>query len=289
MQTVGSTKSLKQTLSRDCSIEISPRRSGPAIVDIDRIPAGWEVFITHLPGKPNQAMTDAARMLAGQRCKPVPHLAARGFADEREFITLATDLADAGARAALIIGGNGAMPSGPFATAIDLVKHGILRDLGFQTLYFAGHPEGHPDVAAPVIEAALDEKMELARSCGFSTGIVTQFGFDGRRYGEWIMDCRRRRRTASIKVGLAGVASLPSLLKFAAASGVGPSIGVLKSRRLSALRLLGNIDPEEVIGQLAATLGAIEDPGDLRLHFFPFGGIRSTLEWLDDYSARMRR
>lgn len=270
-----------RALLRDFSIEISPGHATEFDILADRLPAGREVFLTHIRRRPLEDVVQAARRVTSLGYRPVPHLGARSFSGEPDYAAHVARLASLGARSALIVGGDSPDPAGPFAVAADLVRHPALRENGFAQLYFAGHPEGHPRAETPAIEAALDEKLRLAAGEGFSTAIVTQFGFDGDAVADWILAGRRRGRTAPVKVGLAGVTSLARLIKFATLSGVGPSLRFLRSRGGSAARLLREDDPGPLVDRIAARLAGEVEPGTVGLHFFTFGSAQKTLDWLN--------
>jgi methylenetetrahydrofolate reductase (NADPH) len=85
-----------------------------------------------------------------------------------------------------------------------------------------------------------------------------------------------------VHVGVAGPASLKSLAKFAAMCGIGASLGALLTNpgALGALKsLVKTVD--EVF---PAIVRLREGPLARRLvqpHFFAFGGVMKTVEWLE--------
>ena len=52
---------------------------------------------------------------------------------------------------------------------------------------------------------------------------------------------------------------------------------------LSITKLLGTAGPDRLIEGLAEGLQPAH--GDVRLHFYPFGGIERTVAWIDTYVA----
>ncbi len=48
-------------------------------------------------------------------------------------------------------------------------------------------------------------------------------------------------------------------------------------------RLLGSAGPDELVDRLAA--GLRPEHGPVRLHFYPFGGLVRTVEWINGYRA----
>ena len=262
----------------DFSIEITPGEEADFNPSPETFPAGREVFITHLPGRPIASTVTAARRLADGGYRPVPHMAARNFESDRHFSDLAEQIAQLGIGSALLIGGGVKVPRGPFHEALDLLEHGSLQANGFDKIYYAGHPEGHPHVTANLIESRLRQKIYLARSQGLQPAIITQFGFDGLRYADWAAYLRSTAVDAPIVFGVAGVTSFSKLLKFAANCGVGASITALRAKKFALTRLLGPITPSDVIKPLADRIFEFGIPC-VRIHFFNFGAYERTLEW----------
>ncbi len=64
----------------------------------------------------------------------------------------------------------------------------------------------------------------------------------------------------------------------------GASARVMAKYGLSITQLLNSAGPDALVAELAARL----DPhihGDVRLHFYPFGGLAKTAEWLKKFAA----
>ena len=53
---------------------------------------------------------------------------------------------------------------------------------------------------------------------------------------------------------------------------------------LIPLNLLGSAGPDKLVDAFANGLGP--EHGRVRLHFYPFGGLAKTVEWIRDYNAR---
>src|SRR3546814_17874130 len=89
---------------------------------------------------------------------------------------------------------------------------------------FAGHPEGSPDIAPADLATALLWKNRFAAEHGIDMYIETQFCFDAAAIVAWDRNIRALGNRLPIHLGVPGLATLKTLLKFAQASGVGPSI-----------------------------------------------------------------
>ena len=109
--------------------------------------------------------------------------------------------------------------------------------------------------------------------------LVTQFCFDAAPVLAWERSTRAAGNRLPIHVGLAGLASLPTLIRFARHWGVGASLGVLTRQAGRLLKLASAVSPDEVVAALAAA--RLADPTCLieRLHFFPFGSFDATVAW----------
>ena len=80
-----------------------------------------------------------------------------------------------------------------------------------------------------------------------------------------------------VHVGIAGPAKLQTLIKFAAACGVGPSLGVLQKRAKDVRKLVMPFEPMEVVRDLAAARARDPRTAPAQVHFFPLGGIGHTI------------
>ena len=99
---------------------------------------------------------------------------------------------------------------------------------------------------------------------------------------EWVRAVRARGIDIPIRVGLAGPAGLLTLMRYAARCGIGNSLRVL-SENPSFAKLLVERGPEPIIQGLGA---AMADGGGRRLgirglHFYIFGGLGKTMDWID--------
>ena len=91
-----------------------------------------------------------------------------------------------------------------------------------------------------------------------------------------------RDRTLPINVGVAGPAKLQTLIKFAIACGVGPSLKVLQKRALDLTKLLLPYEPKEILGELTSDKAKYPNANISSIHFFPLGGIKTNAEWISN-------
>ncbi|WP_245665095.1 hypothetical protein [Actinoplanes subtropicus] len=96
-----------------------------------------------------------------------------------------------------------------------------------------------------------------------------------------------RRRTGKgidlpVRIGLPGPAGIRKLLRFAARFGVGTSASIARKYGLSLTNLMGTAGPDKFLRALATDYHP-DRHGEVKLHFYPFGGLRATSEWLADF------
>lgn len=243
------------------------------------------VAITFLPGEAIDARIDAARDVRALGFEPMPHLSARRIAshDELEQIVRRT-VAEAGAKRMFLVAGDPPIPAGPFADTMALLATGLFEANGITAIGIAGHPEGHPAMDEAQCWAVLEEKRAEITRRGMATLIVTQFGFDADPFIRWLEQLRARGIDCPVRIGVPGPAGIKTLLRFAAHCGVGASAAVMSKYGVSLTKLLGTAGPDKLVDQLAARLTPAHGP--VRLHFYPFGGLARTVEWINAYEAR---
>lgn len=271
------------------SIEVMPRTA--AKIDDFRalLPAGTRIYIAHIEGTPIDDMVATARRLRDDGFAAMPHLPARAIRDTAELEEWLRRYRDeAGVEEALLLAGGMARPAGDLHSSIDMLKTGLFDRLGFRRLHVAGHPEGNadidPDGSSAEANKALLWKQAYSERTDAKMAIVTQFAFDAKPVIAWAERLRGAGVTMPIHVGVAGPAKLQTLIKYAVACGVGPSLKVLQRRALDVSRLMLPYEPDEVVTALAAYGAANPDSLIERIHIFPLGGIKAAADW-----ARERR
>lgn len=271
------------------SIEVMPRTA--AKIDDFRalLPAGTRIYIAHIEGTPLDDMVATARRLREDGFAVMPHLPARAIRDAAELEEWLRRYRDeAGVEEALLLAGGMKRPAGNLHSSIDMLKTGLFDRLGFRRLHVAGHPEGNadidPDGSSAEADKALLWKQAYSERTDAEMAIVTQFAFDAKPVIAWAERLRGAGVTMPIHVGVAGPAKLQTLIKYAVACGVGPSLKVLQRRALDVSRLMLPYEPDEVVTALAAYGAASPDSLIERIHIFPLGGIKAAADW-----ARERR
>jgi methylenetetrahydrofolate reductase (NADPH) len=185
------------------------------------------------------------------------------------------------------IAGDPAQPEGPYENAVALIRTAALDEFGVKTVSISGYPEGHPDIPRQTLWAALEHKAAALDGAGRSGDIITQFGFDVEPVISWIEEVRSRGIRLPIRVGVPGPAGIRRLLSFAGRFGVATSAGIAKKYGFSLTNLLGTAGPDRFITELARRLDT-DRHGVVKLHFYTFGGLRPTAQWIRDFGARGR-
>ena len=265
------------------SIEVTPKHA-PALAELgDLLPAGSTILITSLPGSQLDDLVTAATAVRAAGHVPVPHLTARSIAGDEQLDRLLGRLTgEAAVDDVLVIAGGAKQPAGSYASSMDVLRSGLLERHGIVRAGVAGHPEGSPDIAPETVLVALAEKNAFAERSPIELRIVSQFALAAEPYVAWERRLREHGNRLPIVAGIPGVTSPPTLLKFALACGIGPSIEVLRKQSGGLLKLATtrNWRPDAVAEGIARA--TVDDPNCLirGLHLFPFGGLEKAAAWL---------
>jgi methylenetetrahydrofolate reductase (NADPH) len=266
-------------LLRDWSMELSARDTKALDATADHLPAGASLYLNWIPGDTHHRTVAAAVKLRAAGINPVPHIGARhltGFTQLQDF--LARLAGEANVQRVLTIGGDRDRPAGPFESALQLLETDLFQKYGVTRVGIAGYPEGNPRIAPDVLDDALTAKIARARRSGLQPYIVTQFCFEAAPILNWIRALRGRGIDVPVRIGLAGPASITTLMKYALRCGVGNSVRALGLRGTAIARLLAESTPERVIADIAAA-GGQDELGIDGLHLFNFGGFARTADW----------
>jgi methylenetetrahydrofolate reductase (NADPH) len=264
------------------SLEITSndRELPPALVG--RLPAGTPLYVAHTPNATLAQVAEVACAAQAAGFAGCPHLVARRIASRAEIDAALARLREGAVTRALLVAGDLTPPAGEYASTLDILESGALDDAGLSSIGVAGHPEGNPNIPPATTWDALVRKQAWSRKTGIAMHIATQFGFDTAALAAFGAGLAQRGVSLPVHVGIAGPASLKSLAKFAAMCGIGASLGALLTNpgALGALKsLVKTVD--EIF---PAVVRLREGPLAQRLvqpHFFAFGGVMKTVDWLD--------
>ena len=266
------------------SIEVMPRTAEKVDDFRALLPAGTRVYIAHIEGTPIEDMVATAKRIAGEGYDVMPHFPARIIKDQATLADwIARYQGEAGVEQALLLAGGVAQPHGDFHSSMQLLETGLFDQAGFKRLHVAGHPEGNKDIdpkgGDAEVMAALRWKQDFQAKTDAKMALATQFAFEAKPIIAWVERLAAEGITLPVHIGIAGPAKLQTLIKFAIACGVGPSLKVLQKRAMDVTKLVLPYEPTDVIAELAAHKSANPDFGIEAVHFFPLGGIKTNANW----------
>ena len=273
-----------EALLQDYSIEVMPRTAEKVEDFTALLPAGARVYVAHIEGTPIDDMVATAKRLSADGYNVMPHFPARIIKDEATLADwIARYQGEAGVDQALLLAGGVAEPHGHFHSSMQLLETGLFGKAGFKHLHVAGHPEGNRDIdkdgSDTNVADALRWKQTFSETSDASMALATQFAFEADPIIAWADAIKEAGISIPIHIGIAGPAKLQTLIKFAIACGVGPSLKVLQKRAKDVTKLLLPFEPTEVLTKLAAHKAAHPDFNITHVHFFPLGGIKTNAAW----------
>src|SRR6201996_8958438 len=244
------------------------------------IPPGTRINVTFLENEDLQMRVDAAEAVKRLGFTPVPHISARRITSAEHFeeFLAALRVVDAN-ESVFAVGGDPAVPLGPYEDSLSLIESGVLQRYGVRDVSIGGYPDGHPDIPADVLWSHLEKKAAALSQANLPGTVLTQVEFDAHRVLAWAQEVREHGVELPIRVGVPGPASVKLLLGFAPRLGLSPSATIAKKYGLSVTNLLGKAGPENFLRDLQEGL----DPGKhgvVKLHFYTFGGFKTTAEWI---------
>jgi len=269
------------------SIEVMPRTAAKIEDFKTLLPKGTRVYIAHIEGTPIEDMVSTAKRLTDDGFAVMPHFPARiipTLATLEDWIKRYHN--EAGVEQALLLGGGVASPAGDLNSSMQLIDSGLFDKYGFKRLHVAGHPEGNKDIdldgSTRIVDEALRIKHAFAQRSGAEMAIATQFAFDAKPVIAWAERIAAAGVKLPIHLGIAGPTKLQTLIKFAIACGVGPSLNVLQKRAMDLSKLLTPYEPTEVLAEIADYKAAHPESLIQQIHVFPLGGIRASAEWMNE-------
>ena len=287
-QTVATPAAEVQAFLQGYSIEVMPRTAEKVEDFKALLPPGTRVYIAHIEGTPIEDMVATAKRLHADGFPVMPHFPARIIPDRATLADwIARYKGEADVKQALLLGGGVNTPAGDFSASMELVETGLFD--GFERLHVAGHPEGNKDIDKDggdrIVMEALQWKQAYSDRTDAKMAIATQFCFDAAPVIAWADKLAAAGISLPIHIGIAGPAKLQTLIKFAIACGVGPSLRVLQKRAMDVTKLLLPYEPTDVVTALAAHKAANPGFGIASVHFFPLGGIKTNAAWANEHGG----
>lgn len=269
------------------SIEVMPRTAAKIDDFRDILPDGTRVYVAHIEGTPIEDMVATAKRISEEGFDVMPHFPARIIKDQS---TLADWIdryqSEANVKQALLLAGGVDKPHGEYDSSMHLLETGLFDKAGFTHLHVAGHPEGNsdidPDGSTKNVDDALSWKQKFRDRTDAKMALATQFCFEADPVISWIDRMTEMGLDIPVHIGIAGPAKLQTMIKFAMACGVGPSIRVLQKRAKDVTKLLMPFEPTGIISDLANHKAANPSFNLEQVHFFPLGGIKTNAAWATD-------
>ena len=129
------------------------------------------------------------------------------------------------------------------------------------------------------VEYPLRWKQAISERTNAKMALATRFAFGANPIIKWVDGLSAVGIKLPVHIGIAGPAKLQTLIKFAIACGVGPSLKVLQKRAMDVSKLLLPYEPTEVLTKLAAHKAKNPEFNIEQVHFFPLGGIMTNATW----------
>lgn len=273
-------------LLADASLEITGKDAA-AVRDVSSaLPVGTRVNITYLEHEEIGLRVQAAKVVNDVGFVAVPHIAARRLSTQRQLREQLARLSTANATSQIfVVGGDPATALGPYGDALSVIRSDLVGEFGVREVGIAGYPEGHPHISSVELWTALEAKTAEIARLGLRGSITTQFAFDADPVVRWVTEVRARDIALPIRIGVPGPAGVRRLLSYARRFGVGSSASIAHKYGLSLTRLAGTAGPDRLVRELEQRINPSEH-GEVRLHFYPFGGLEATAQWLTHFRQR---
>ncbi|WP_329577947.1 methylenetetrahydrofolate reductase [Streptomyces sp. NBC_01361] len=276
------------SLLEDFSLEMTGKDVPKLEEAAGLIPQGTRVNVTFLGNENLQLRLDAARAVKRLGFVPVPHISARRLGSPADFEQFLSGLRAHGTGTDVFtVGGDPARPEGPYKDSLALIESGLLPEYGVRHVGISGYPEGHPAIAGDVLWGALRDKSAAIAAQGLDGSVITQFGFDVDPVLAWIEQVRGHGVTLPIRIGVPGPAGVRRLMSYAARFGVGTSASIAKKYGLSITNLMGTAGPDKFLRALAEGYDPARH-GEVKIHFYTFGGLKATSAWIAQFRKEAR-
>ena len=271
------------SLLEDFSLEMTGKDVPKLEEARDSIPQGTRINVTFLGNENLEMRLEASRAVKRLGFVPVPHISARRLGSQAEFEEFLAALRTDGTGANVFtVGGDPTRPEGPYEDSLALIETGLLREYGVRHVSISGYPEGHPSIAGDALWSALREKNASIAAQELDGSVITQFGFDVDPVLAWLEKVRAEGITLPVRIGVPGPAGVRRLMSYATRFGVGTSASIAKKYGLSITNLMGTAGPDKFLRALADGYDPARH-GDIKIHFYTFGGLRATSEWIAQF------
>ena len=247
----------------------------------DFLDKNHDVYITYLPDENSDNVVNTAKKLKEEGYEVIPHLPARTIVNENELEKYVGELANKSGCSKILIIGGGGNQAGNIASTMDVLKSDLLSKFNYKFVGVAGHPEGSPDISNQNLDLAIKEKNNFAKNVDFKMYIATQFFFEAQSLIEWENHLTTLGNKLPIHAGIPGPASIKTLINYARSCGIGNSLRFISKQAFNLTKLATLSTPDKLIHDLANYLHTNQSSKLENIHFYAFGGMKKTADWLN--------
>jgi len=269
-----------QNLIVNCSIETTPNVYTKYGKFSDLVNKESNIYVTYLPNEDMNKVIDTAKKLTLEGYNVIPHLPARTIANNAELEKYIKSLSEESGCSKILVIGGGGNQKGNITSSIEILETDLLSKYNFEEVGLAGHPEGNPDVKQLDLDNAIIQKNQFSKKADFKMYLATQFFFEAKSLKEWELHLETLNNKLEIHAGIPGPATLKTLLSYATSCGIGNSIRFLSKQALNITKLATTRSPDKLIYDLACYQIKNPDTKLKKIHFYAFGGIKKTSDWL---------
>jgi len=240
-----------------------------------------DVYVTFLPDEKYQKVVDTSKKLNEEGFRAIPHLPARTFENNSNLEKYIGNLSEkAGCKNILVIGG-GASQIGNINSSLEVLQSDLLSKYNFEKVGLACHPEGHPNITKDILDKVIIEKNKFSKNTDFKLYFITQFFFEAKSFKLWEQHIYELGNKLEIHAGIAGPATLKTLISFAKSCGIMNSFRFLSKQALNITKIAATKTPDKLIADLAEYKFMNPASKLTKLHLYPFGGMKKTSQWMN--------
>ena len=115
----------------------------------------------------------------------------------------------------------------------------------------------------------------------FKMYLATQIFFEANSLIEWEKHIQTIGNNLEIHAGIPGLANLKTLISYARSCGIGNSIRFLSNQAMNIKKLATTNTPDKLIADIVDYKNSKPSSRLSKLHFYAFGGIKDTFNWLN--------
>jgi len=247
----------------------------------DFLEKNHEVYITYLPDENSDNVISTAKKLKDEGFEVIPHLPARTILNENELEKYVGELANGSGCSKILIIGGGGNQAGNISSTMDVLKSDLLSKFNYKYVGIAGHPEGSPDISNENLDLAIKEKNNFSKNVDFQMYITTQFFFEAKSLIDWEKHLTTLGNSLPIHAGIPGPASIKTLINYARSCGIGNSLRFISKQAFNLTKLATLSTPDKLLYELANYIHTNQSTNLEKIHFYAFGGIKKTADWLN--------